>query len=48
MDKEVNNDNKESNHKLFMDINLYIEIYNNKIDQSDILDSLLTENGATV
>ena len=39
---------EKSNELIFKYITIYIEIFNNNIDQSDILDEILIKNGARV
>ena len=34
--------------KCFRNLNFYVEIYNNTIDQSDILDEMIKSNGGNV
>jgi hypothetical protein len=38
----------ESSNQIFKDLTIYVEIYNNNIDQSDLLDDILKNSGANV
>ena len=44
----TNNIRNDEKKYLFKDLNIFIEIFNNTIDQSDLLDEVQIENGANV
>jgi len=48
--KEINNllSSEVSTKNIFEKMFIYVEIYNNNIDQSDILDEILKYHGANV
>ena len=48
LSQDKNQKSNEEKILLFEDLNIYVEIFNNTIDQSDLLDEVLVENGANV
>jgi hypothetical protein len=50
-DSEQSNKNLEDESKkklIFKNLNFYVEIFNKTIDQSDLLDEIITSNGGNV
>jgi hypothetical protein len=46
--ESITNNECNPTNQIFENLNIYVEIINNNIDQSDLLDEVLTSNGANV